>query len=266
MHDVDDRPGPVLLDRGRTRRDGSPSGSPQDRRQCRPDSAAYHLSRKKRRQIETSMSRCASGRTGPGRAGPDRPARVPRDVAGDPDVVAVARICAGGRRSGLEHLRTGLARGRGVILWESNGFGRRLQSKHVLWTHGIGVHQIHGPNHFGGFLVDDVRKSAVRRPSFSRFFDAQEMLVVSDIVRLPEGTALAHTKRMIDLLGRNAVVCMTGRRTSRPPTDLAPASGPARAVRDRCRQPCPADGRGARPHVLLRRVRRPHCARARATG
>ena len=35
------------------------------------------------------------------------------------------------------------------------------------------------------------------------------MLVVSDIVRLPDGTALAHTKRVIDLLGRNAVVCMT---------------------------------------------------------
>ena len=109
---------------------------------------------------------------------------------------------------GLEHLRAGLARGRGVILWESNGFGRRLLSKQVLWTRGIGVHQIHGPNHFGGFLVDDVRKGSVRT-LIRRLFDAHEMLVVSDIVRLPEGTALAHTKRVIELLGRNAVVCVT---------------------------------------------------------
>ncbi len=170
---------------------------------------AYHLSRKKRRQIEASMSRSHLAALAPA----ERRLIVRRVFHETWREILMWSQLHGSLPEidvhGLEHLRAGLARGRGVILWESNGFGRRLLSKHVLWTRGIEVHQIHGPNRFGGFLVHDVRKSTVRR-LISRFFDAHEMLVVSDIVRLPQGTALAHTRRVIDLLGRNAVVCMPG--------------------------------------------------------
>ena len=42
---------------------------------------------------------------------------------------------------GLVHLQQALARGKGAILWESNGFSRRVQAKRTLHTHGIRLHQ-----------------------------------------------------------------------------------------------------------------------------
>src|SRR6476646_4455858 len=53
---------------------------------------------------------------------------------------------------GLVHLQQALARGKGAILWESNGFSRRVQAKRTLHTHGIRLHQTHGETHLGVML------------------------------------------------------------------------------------------------------------------
>jgi lauroyl/myristoyl acyltransferase len=50
---------------------------------------------------------------------------------------------------GLVHLQQALARGKGAILWESNGFSRRVQAKRTLHANGIRLHQTHGETHLG---------------------------------------------------------------------------------------------------------------------
>jgi len=110
---------------------------------------------------------------------------------------------------GLEHLRGALDAGRGAILWESAGFGRRLQCKRALNAAGIAVHQIHGPNHLGG-LLDEDRFRTRTRALVRRFFDGRERRFVADIVDLPASDSLAFTRDLLARLARNAVLCSTG--------------------------------------------------------
>src|SRR5436190_23943373 len=89
---------------------------------------AYHLSAHKRRQIENNL-RGVFGDTMEPRVMQDLTRRVFHRywqetfewVHTDSQALAV-RV----RIEGLEHLRAALARGCGVILWESNSFGERL--------------------------------------------------------------------------------------------------------------------------------------------
>src|SRR5262245_12445134 len=60
--------------------------------------------------------------------------------------------CSGSRRPihagvelrGFEHLQKALEKGKGVILWESAFFGKRLLGKRILHENGVFVCQIHG--------------------------------------------------------------------------------------------------------------------------
>src|SRR5262249_1547659 len=52
--------------------------------------------------------------------------------------------------SGMEHLARALERGHGAILWESNGFGKRLLSKQLLRERGVNMIQVHALGHLGG--------------------------------------------------------------------------------------------------------------------
>src|SRR5690242_12019433 len=53
-----------------------------------------------------------------------------------------APTSSAGRIAGREHVDRALADGRGAILWESTGFGRRLRAKQILHAAGYAVHQI----------------------------------------------------------------------------------------------------------------------------
>jgi lauroyl/myristoyl acyltransferase len=110
---------------------------------------------------------------------------------------------------GLEHVSGALDAGRGAILWESAGFGRRFLSKRALHAAGIAVHQIHGPNNLGGLLVDRRFESRIGA-CIGRFFDRQERRFVADIVYLPADDSLAFTRDLRERLARNAVLCCTG--------------------------------------------------------
>jgi lauroyl/myristoyl acyltransferase len=111
---------------------------------------------------------------------------------------------------GLEHLQSALAAGKGVILWESSGFGHRLLSKAALKSRGYEVIQLHGANHLGGFLVKGATSSVVRDRFVRPFFDRKELNAVSRIVRIRRATSLTYLRPLIDCLRQNAAICMTG--------------------------------------------------------
>ncbi len=110
---------------------------------------------------------------------------------------------------GIEHLHRALEKGKGVILWESNGFGSRVVAKQVLHARGYFLHQVHGGNNLGGFLVNDSTTTCVRR-WIKRIFNSWEGRFISEIIDLPETNSLAFTRILVRLLSRNAIVCISG--------------------------------------------------------
>ena len=110
----------------------------------------------------------------------------------------------------VEVLQQALGKGNGVILWESNGFGKRTLMKQVLHKNGIAVHQVHGMDNMAGFFIQDDSTSWVRRNWIEPFFNAREMKIVADVINLPRSSSLRFTKQLLDLLKRNAIVCISG--------------------------------------------------------
>lgn len=166
--------------------------------------AAYLFSRAKRRRIERNL-REALGNLDTGRR-----RRIVRgslrglweDLFGAPERRAEVR--------GLERLEAALARGKGVILWESNGLGRRAASKQILQSRGLLVHQVHGANNFGGFFNPDYAATWLRRAVLKPFFDSCERPFVAEIIDLPGSNSLAFTRRLRELLQENAILCISG--------------------------------------------------------
>ncbi|MGH7833350.1 MAG: lysophospholipid acyltransferase family protein [Candidatus Binatia bacterium] len=107
---------------------------------------------------------------------------------------------------GVEHLRTALKNGKGVILWESRHFGRRTLAKQILHEHGFAIHQVHGWNHLGGFLGDS--STWVRRHVVERFFEKWEKQFVAEIICLPKSDSLAFTRALLERLQHNAIICI----------------------------------------------------------
>jgi lauroyl/myristoyl acyltransferase len=116
----------------------------------------------------------------------------------------------GVRVTGEEHLRQALAEGDGAILLESGGFGRRLLVKQVLHSLGFALHQIHGQNALGGFLVDERSRTRARAALVKPFFESRERQFVTDIVDMPSSDSLAFIRDLRGHLGENAVLCVTG--------------------------------------------------------
>ncbi len=111
---------------------------------------------------------------------------------------------------GLDHLRETLARGRGAILWESNGFGYRVRSKQFLHSVGLSVHQVHGRNNVGNFHVPDRSSTWLRERLVQPYFDRREERWVAGIVNLPASESLAFTRRLHRILAKNSILCIAG--------------------------------------------------------
>ena len=111
--------------------------------------------------------------------------------------------------NGREHLDVALRAARGVILWESNGFGMRMASKLILHQNGIEVCQVHGMEHLGGFLITSP-ESYIRKSVIRRFFDDCEKRHVAEIVQLPDSNSLSFTRILSNRLKHNAILCVAG--------------------------------------------------------
>jgi lauroyl/myristoyl acyltransferase len=166
--------------------------------------AAYLFSRAKRRRIERNLLEAL------GDLDAERRRRIVRgslrglweDLFGAPERRAEVR--------GLERLEAALARGKGVILWESKGLGRRAASKQILQSRGLLVHQVHGANSFGAFLNPNSAATWLRRAVLKPFFDSCERPYVAEIIDLPGSNSLAFTRRLRGLLQENAILCISG--------------------------------------------------------
>jgi lauroyl/myristoyl acyltransferase len=111
---------------------------------------------------------------------------------------------------GSEHLHHALRNANGVILWESNGFSNRILSKRILYGKGFLIHQVHGANDLGGFLIDNGSATWVRRTLISRFFENCERKFVTEIINLPRSNSLAFTRILLNRLNQNAILCIAG--------------------------------------------------------
>jgi phosphatidylinositol dimannoside acyltransferase len=108
---------------------------------------------------------------------------------------------------GLDHLRTALEKGKGVILWESSHFGKRMLAKYVLCERGFALHQLHIETHIGGFPTDRDGGSVLRRHLKTHFFEKHERACVAEIIHLPWSDSLAFTRLLLRRLGKNAILC-----------------------------------------------------------
>jgi lauroyl/myristoyl acyltransferase len=111
---------------------------------------------------------------------------------------------------GKEHLENALRQGRGAILWESNALGCRLLAKKTLYAHGFAVHQVHGPDNLGGLNTDNKNATWVRRVWLKPFFDEREEQFTAGLIDLPHANSLAFTRRMVECLERNEILCVAG--------------------------------------------------------
>ena len=106
---------------------------------------------------------------------------------------------------GLEHLQKALANGKGVILWESQSFGKRVLAKHILHQNGFSVCQLHGEEHLEGFRNSKSwTGSNVIRP----FFENRERPFVKEIIYL-KPSKLANNRTVLQRLRHNAIVCVS---------------------------------------------------------
>jgi KDO2-lipid IV(A) lauroyltransferase len=175
--------------------------------------AAYRLSIAKRRRIEANLAQWF----GPGQSVAEYQSITRRvfyenwrEILSWADrEVENATTVAAVEVEGFEHLRRALDAGHGAILWESNGFGRRLLIKRVLSARGVEIHQVHGPTNLGGFLLSE-NPSLVGRVVARRFFDNCEKELVKDIVYIPHSSSLAFARSLIDRLRGASVVSVSG--------------------------------------------------------
>jgi lauroyl/myristoyl acyltransferase len=111
---------------------------------------------------------------------------------------------------GIEHLNKALEKGTGVILWESNGFGKRILAKRILHGLGFSIHQLHGGNDLGGFLMDESPATRVKLSMIRPFFENCEMNIVAGIIYLPSSNSLAFSRTLLSLLKKNGILCISG--------------------------------------------------------
>ncbi len=170
--------------------------------------AAFRLSHQKRRAIERNIA-CAFG-------GID-PAETRRIAIGSFREVwqeMVDWVPAVGDRlpaaeieiRGLAHLEQALAGGKGAILWESNGFSRRVQTKRTLHAHAIPLHQTHGETHLGVLWTTPGKGTWLRdrlmRPAYERRERASMII--------PVRSGMASGRALAKRLQQNPILCIAG--------------------------------------------------------
>ena len=107
---------------------------------------------------------------------------------------------------GLEHVRKALGRGKGIILWESNSFGKRVLAKHILHDNGVSVSQVHGQDHLEGFRNS---KSWIATRVIQPFFANRERPFVKEIIYLPD-PEFSFSRTFLERLKQNAIICIAG--------------------------------------------------------
>jgi lauroyl/myristoyl acyltransferase len=174
--------------------------------------AAFRLSRRKRRIIEKKLAGCF------GQMPNGEKRLMVQGIFRETwrELFAWARLGRPGPPEGevevlgLEHVRRALGEGRGAILWESSGLGRRLQAKAILHASGLRVYQVHGPANLGGFDTDEGGHTFVQRRFVRPFFDHRESRVVAGLIYLPASNSLAYTRSLLACLNRNELLCIAG--------------------------------------------------------
>jgi lauroyl/myristoyl acyltransferase len=111
---------------------------------------------------------------------------------------------------GLEHLQQALARSRGAILWESNGFSRRVQAKRTLHAHGVPLHQTHGEAHLGVMLSSPGEGTWLRERLIRPAYQRRESAFVAQTLIIPMKSGIASCRVYAKRLEQNAVLCMAG--------------------------------------------------------
>jgi lauroyl/myristoyl acyltransferase len=111
---------------------------------------------------------------------------------------------------GLERLQEALRNGKGIILWESTSFGRRVSAKRILQENGFSVCQVHGENHMGGwgFANGGSAVSWTRRHIIRPLFENFERSFVREIIYLNGTDSLAFTRALAERLKRNEIICI----------------------------------------------------------
>lgn len=109
---------------------------------------------------------------------------------------------------GAEHLHAALAHGRGVILWESSSFGKRVIGKHLLHAIDFDVTQVHARLHAGGLGTGQRGMSRLLDRIILPYFDARTREIVRDVIYLDENAALGSTRNLLQHLTKNAILCV----------------------------------------------------------
>ena len=173
---------------------------------------AYGLSREKRRRIERNLEIAF----GPGQP-PSERRRLTlacfrefwREMVDCVPDAGAGPVPASVPVRGIEHARRALEDGRGAILWESNGFGRRFYGKQVLHANGLRVYQTHGETHLGAMEILPGPGTPVRR--FLRgCYDRREKTCVEDILDVPLSATVSSGRSYLKQLRRNRLLCMAG--------------------------------------------------------
>ena len=103
---------------------------------------------------------------------------------------------------GLEHLQDALAKGKGVILWETP-FGKRLLANAVLAKKGFPLCQLHASDHGAS------SHSWLGRKVVFKLRRKMEANLFSEIVDIQDDS-LAYLRLVIHRLGQNGIVCVAG--------------------------------------------------------
>lgn len=171
---------------------------------------SYNVSRQKRQLIENKLER-----TFHGSLSPTERARIARGVFyafwEEMFFWAYSDLsCLNSRVqvAGMENLRSALERGHGVILWESNSFGRRLLSKHILRTCGVNIVQVHALTHVGGMGAGGQEFSRMMRHIIQPYFHKRTCQLVAEVIYLDEKQTIGTMRVLAERLAANAVVCV----------------------------------------------------------
>lgn len=111
---------------------------------------------------------------------------------------------------GIEYLQWALDNKKGIILWESNGLGKRILAKRILHKNGFSIHQVHGAKDLGGFLINESPLTWLTRLLIRPFLNNCEMRFVAKIIYLPSSNSLAFTRTLLNLMEENVIVCISG--------------------------------------------------------
>lgn len=169
--------------------------------------AAYHRSRQKRKRMEEQLTAFLGAETNSART-----ARIVRESFStfwlDEFRLAMPEQHLSVTLCGLEHISSALMKGHGAILLENSLFGQRHLAKQILCARGISLHQVHEASHLGGLGAPG--ETQVRTRLIQPFLEKCEKQFVDEIIYLRADNSLAFTRRLVEVLENNHVLCISG--------------------------------------------------------